>query len=699
MVLQYFRMTPDKPTTPKQVSHAVGAADRAAEQLVQEAIDQLVHERVLKPTAGGDKYLFEAQPQRQVGTFMRKAGRGHNMFYPESGGDPIRVAERNSAHAMDGDKVEIQMLANRRGHVPEAEVARIIERVEATFVGVISISNGVSFLLTESNKLANDIFIPSDKLNGAKDGEKVLVKVLEWPERAKNPVGEVVLTLGKPFDNETEMHAILAEFGLPISYPKEVEEYADQLDEQMAYSKEFERLDFRDVLTFTIDPADAKDFDDALSIRRLEDHTWEVAVHIADVTAYVTPGDPIDKEAAQRATSIYLVDRTIPMLPERLSDDLCALRPNVDRPAYTVGFKMDADANIQEYKITRTIIHSDFRLSYDEAMEIIEGAPHRLSVELQALNEMAKRLRERRKAEGAIEFDRAELAFRLDEQGKPLEAYVKHSNDAMKLIEEFMLLANRTVAEHINTLNKHGEAPSFIYRVHDTPDPERLASLAEFVGLMGYKINYTGTPDMIAQSLNKLLADVQGKPEETMIETMVIRTMSKAVYQTTNIGHYGLAFPYYTHFTSPIRRHPDLMVHRLLTHYLAGRKSVSKSDLEAVCEHDSDMEKLAIDADRASIKYKQVEYMQSHLGEVFDGVISGVKEFGIFVELNDNGCEGLVPIRDLDDDFYEFDERSFSLIGYKYKRRYTLGDDITVQVARADLARKQLDFALVNKDE
>lgn len=617
------------------------------------------------------------------------------MFFPEDGNDPIRVAERNSATAMDGDKVEIQLLANRRGHVPEGEVVRIIERVEATFVGVVSISNGVAFLLTDSNKLANDIFIPIEKLNGARNGEKVLVRVLEWPVQAKNPVGEVVTILGKPFDNNTEMHAILAEYGLPYSYPKEVEEYAERLDENIAYGKEYQREDFREVTTFTIDPTDAKDFDDALSLRPIGKELWEVGVHIADVTAYVQEGDPIDLEAAKRATSIYLVDRTIPMLPERLSNNLCSLMPHVDRPAYSVIFHITSKGKVKEYRITRTTIHSNQRFTYQEAQSIIEGATHPLATEVQQLNALAKLLRTERKKQGAIEFDRTELAFKLDPHGKPLEVYVQQSTDANKLIEEFMLLANRTVATHINTMNGAGKkAPAFVYRVHGEPDPDRLEELANFVGRMGYKINYTGTPAQIAESLNQLLDKVQGKGEENLVETLVIRTMQKAIYQTDNIGHYGLAFPYYTHFTSPIRRHPDVMVHRLLTHYLAGGKSLPKNELENICKHDSDMERLATEADRASIKYKQVEYMQQFLGEEFDGVISGVKEFGIFVELNANGCEGLVPIRDLDDDFYEYDERSLSLIGYNYKRRYRLGDNIRVRVARADLGRKQLDFAL-----
>lgn len=696
LVLQYFRNTPDQAVNYKQVASAVGAEGELAYEMVREAMEQLSRERVLIPAGGGGRYRFQAPKRRMVGTLRRKAGRGHNMFYPEDGGEPIRIAERDTGTAMDGDRVVMQRLATRRGQPPEGEIVEILERAEASFVGVLSVTESAAFLLTESNKLSNDIFIPLDKLNGGKDGDKVVVSVLEWSEKAKNPVGEVTAVIGKPGDNDTEMHAILAEYGLPYSYPEEVELFANRLDPQMAFSKEYEREDFREVTTLTIDPDDAKDFDDALSLRKISESKWEVGVHIADVTAYVKPGDVIDREAAERATSVYLVDRTVPMLPERLSNDLCSLKPNVDRAAYAVIFSLNNDAKVLDYRITRTIIHSNARLTYDQAQAMIEGEEQELSETIRTLDRLAKKLRAKRMSEGAIAFDRAELAFKLDEKGKPIDVYVKESKDANKLIEEFMLLANRTVAEHIANFRDPKNPPAFVYRVHDTPDEAKLATLAEFVGRLGYKINTSGTPDMIARSLNLLLEKVQGKPEEELIETLTIRTMAKAIYQTNDIGHYGLAFEHYTHFTSPIRRHPDMMVHRLLTHYANGGKSVDQAELEEICKYDSERERLATEADRASVKYKQVEYMQQFLGQIFDGVVSGVKDFGIFVELTANGCEGLVPIRDLDDDFYELDERTYSLVGYNTKRRFSLGDKVTIRVARADLERKHLDFELVS---
>lgn len=697
LVLQYFRNSKGEASDYRQVAEGVGAEGDLAVEMVREAMMQLARERVIVADSLPERYRYAAPRQRMEGVLRRKAGRGHNMFYPDDGGEPIRVAERNTGHAMDGDRVVMNRLATRRGQEPEGEIVEILERADTNFVGVISILNDVAFLITESNKLANDIFIPRDKLNGAQDGDKVVVKVLEWPERAKNPLGEVQAVIGKPGDNDTEMHAILAEYGLPFKYPEEVTLAGDKLDANKAFSDIFPRKDFRKPLTITIDPESAKDFDDALSLEKVGEGRWEVGVHIADVTAYVLPDDEIDREAAKRATSVYLVDRTVPMLPERLCNDLCSLKPGVDRPAYSVIFEIDDEAKVLDYEITRTIIHSDKRLTYEEAQKMIDGADCPETATIQTLNNLAKKLRADRMKAGAIAFERSELAFRIDEKGKPLEVYIKHPIPANHLVEEFMLLANRTVAKHIGTLYGEGkEAPTFVYRVHDTPDPEKLADLAEFVGRLGYKIKPTGTPDQIARSLNELLKKVQDKPEAELVETLTIRTMAKAIYQTENIGHYGLAFPYYTHFTSPIRRHPDMMVHRLLTHYMNGGKSLKRSEIEEICKYDSEQERKATEAERTSIKYKQVEFMQDHLGEVFDGVISGVKEFGIFVELVANGVEGLVPIRDLDDDYYELDQKTYSLVGYNTKRRFALGDRLTIRVARADLDRRQLDFELLS---
>lgn len=695
LVLRYFRN--DRSNAPihyKQLASSIGAEGELAYEMVHESMDQLVRERILANGKQEGTFRYNSPKKMLEGVIKRKSGRGDNLFFPDDGGDPIRVAERNTNNAMDGDRVVLHRLATRRGQDAEGEVIDILERAESNFVGVLSVRKDVCFLLTESRKLANDIFIPQNKMNGGKDGDKVIVRVTAWPERAKNPEGEVLAVIGKPGDNDTEMHAILAEFGLPYQYPEEVEAYANQLSPDMAYDESYQREDFRKVPTLTIDPDDAKDFDDALSYRKISDNKVEVGVHIADVTAYVLPDDIIDKEAAERATSVYLVDRTIPMLPERLCNDLCSLKPDVDRPAYSVIFEMNHEGKVLKHRITRTIIHSDRRLTYDQAQALIDGKDGAMKDEVLGLQRLAEKLRAKRMADGAIAFESEELAFKLDEKGKPLDVYVKQTLESNKLVEEFMLLANRSVASFIHHLRDEKNPPTFVYRVHDRPDEEKLATLKEFVGRLGYRLNITGTPQMLAQSINKLLEDVKGKPEQDLIETLTVRSISKAVYQTDNIGHYGLAFEDYTHFTSPIRRHPDMMVHRLLTHYMNGGKSVNKAELDEICKHDSNMEKLAADADRASVKYKQVEYMQQFLGQFFDGVISGVQDFGIFVELTANGCEGLVPIRDMDDDFYELDERTYSLVGINHKRRYSLGDKVTVKIVRADLERKQLDFEL-----
>lgn len=699
MVIRFFREHPEENLRPNDVGKGIGAADALAFDLVDEVVRDLQRERFLEKGTRAGSFLFRPKKRVFEGTFVRKAGKGHNFLYPGDGSDPIRIAERNSGHALDGDKVRIQLLASRPAQEPEGEVLEILEHSVNTFVGVMSIQNGLSFLLTDSNKLSNDILIPERNLGGAKDGEKVVVRVTEWPEKAKNPVGEVLAIIGTPGDNDTEMHAILAEFGLPYVYPSDVEAAADRLDPRKAFSEKFVREDFRHITTFTIDPKDAKDFDDALSLRKMEDGNWEVGVHIADVSAYVEPGDIIDKEGAERGTSVYLVDRTVPMLPERLCNDLCSLRQGVDRPAYSVIFELTDEAQVVDYRITRTVINSDRRFAYEEAQEVIETGEGEMRDEILTLNRLAQLLRDERMAEGSVDFDRTEMEFELDEKGRPIAVRKKVSKEANKLIEEFMLLANQAVARFIHHLRDSNNPPAFVYRVHDRPDEERLHDLAEFVSKMGYKLDYTGNNHEVAQNINKLLREIKGKPEENMLEVLIIRSMAKAIYTTENIGHFGLGFEDYTHFTSPIRRHPDIMVHRLLTHYMAGGKSVNQAELEEICRYDSEREKMAQDAERTSEKYKQAEYLQEHLGEEFDGVISGVKDFGIFVELIENGCEGLVPIRELDDDYYVMDEKTYALVGYNYKKRYALGDEIRVRVARADLGRRQIDFELVYPEE
>jgi len=641
-----------------------------------------------------NKYKLNNHGIEMTGTFQRKSN-GKNSFIPEGGGEPIFIAERNSAHAMNNDKVKIAFFAKRKHHDAEGEVIEILERANDTFVGTLEVEKSYAFLVTENRTLANDIFIPKDKLKGGKTGDKAVVKVIEWPDKAKNPIGQVIDILGKAGDNTTEMHAILAEFGLPYVYPQAVEKAADKITAEITAEEIARREDFRKVTTFTIDPKDAKDFDDALSIRKLKDNLWEVGVHIADVTHYVKEGSIIDKEAEKRATSVYLVDRTIPMLPERLCNFLCSLRPHEEKLAFSVIFDITEKGDVKNSRVVHTVIYSDRRFTYEEAQQIIETKNGDFKDEVLMLDTIAKALREKRFAAGAINFDRYEVKFEIDEKGKPVSVYFKESKDANKLVEEFMLLANRTVAEQIGRVPKGKKAKVLPYRIHDLPDPEKLDNLNQFIARFGYKLRTSGTKTDISKSINHLLDDIQGKKEENLIETVSIRAMQKARYSTHNIGHYGLAFDYYTHFTSPIRRFPDMMVHRLVTKYLDGGRSVSESKYEDLCDHSSNMEQIAANAERASIKYKQVEFMSERVGQTYDGVISGVTEWGLYVELNENKCEGMIPMRDLDDDYYEFDEKNYCLRGRRKNHTYSLGDAITVKVARANLEKKQLDFALV----
>ncbi len=641
-----------------------------------------------------NRYKLNTNGTELVGTFQRKSN-GKNSFIPEDGGDPIFVAERNSAHAMNNDKVRIACFAKRKNHEKEGEVIEILERANDVFVGTLEVAKNYAFLVTENRTLANDIFIPKEKLKGGKTGDKAIVKVVEWPEKAKNPIGQVVDILGVAGDNTTEMHAILAEFGLPYVYPLAVEKAADRIPDDISPEEIARREDFRGITTFTIDPKDAKDFDDALSIRKLENGLWEIGVHIADVSHYVAEGSIIDKEAEKRATSVYLVDRTIPMLPERLCNFLCSLRPHEDKLAYSVIFHMNDKGEVKDSRIVHTVIHSDRRFTYEEAQNIIETGEGDYKEEVLKMDSLAKILREKRFAAGAINFDRYEVKFEIDEKGKPISVYFKESKDANKLVEEFMLLANRTVAEFVGRVPKGKKPKVFPYRIHDLPDPEKLDNLSQFIARFGYKLRTTGTKTDISKSINHLLDDVHGKKEENLIETVSIRAMQKARYSTHNIGHYGLAFDYYSHFTSPIRRFPDLMVHRLLTKYIDGGRSVSETKYEDLCEHSSTMEQIAANAERASIKYKQVEFMSERVGQTFDGVISGVTEWGLYVELNENKCEGMIPIRDLGDDYYEFDEKNYCLRGRRTNKIFSLGDAITIKVARANIEKKQLDFTLV----
>ncbi len=678
----------------KIVSAAVGAKTPAAQRSVALLLAELAFDGDILEVETG-KYKAPERTAIATGTFVRRSN-GKNSVITDEDSEAIFVAERNSLHALNGDRVKVHVAARRRGQEPEAEVIEIIEKKEQTFIGVLEVERNVAFLKTDSKFLACDIFIPRSKLKGGKTGDKAIVKITEWPEDSKNPRGEVIDILGKNGDNTTEMHAILAEFGLPYKYPKNVEDAADKIGAGITPEEIGRREDFRGVTTFTIDPKDAKDFDDALSIRRLPNGNTEVGVHIADVTHYVTPNSIIDREAKQRATSVYLVDRTIPMLPEHLCNGICSLRPNEEKLTFSCIFELDDEAEIKAARIARTVIESDRRFTYEEAQERIETGEGDLQKEINALDKLAKKLRARRFENGSVDFDREEVKFDIDEEGHPTGVYFKVSKDANKLVEEFMLLANRTVAATIGRPAGRRKAKPFVYRIHDVPDETRLHDLALVAATFGYKIKTSGSSAEINRSLNKMLADVKGKGEENFLSVLAIRTMAKAVYSTENVGHYGLGFEYYTHFTSPIRRYPDMMVHRLLERYLHGGRSVDAVKLEDECKHSSDMEQLAVNAERASIKYKQVEYMMDHIGEEFDGMISGVTEWGIYVELEENHCEGLVPMRDLADDYYDYDEKNYCIRGRRRGTVYRLGDQVRVRVANANLEKKQLDFLLVD---
>ncbi|MGM9853635.1 MAG: ribonuclease R [Muribaculaceae bacterium] len=679
----------------RQVSHALGIGIPAQQRAVALYLAELAFDGNLIEVAPG-KYK---SPQRNViatGTFVRRSN-GKNAVITDQDGETIMVPERNSMHALNGDKVAVTVAARRKGVEPEAVVTEIIEENPQTFIGTISLQQQFGVLHTDSKFLATDIIIPRKQLKGAKNGDKAVVRITEWPENQQSPFGKVEDVLGRNGENDTEMHAILAEYGLPYKYPQAVEKAADKIGPGITDEEVAKRIDMRDVTTFTIDPRDAKDFDDALSIRPLKNGNFEVGVHIADVTHYVRSESIIDREAQQRATSVYLVDRTIPMLPEHLSNGICSLRPDEDKLTFSVLFEMTHAGKMVKSKIARTVIRSNRRFTYEEAQERIETGKGDYSDEILILDRMAKALRKERYEHGSVEFDRMEVRFEIDEKGHPIDVYFKESKDANKLIEEFMLLANKTVATFVGKPSGNKKPKAFVYRVHDQPDPGKLADLAALSRTFGYKIKAGGSAGEVNRSLNRMLKDVKGKGEENFLSTLAIRSMAKAIYTTENIGHYGLGFDYYTHFTSPIRRYPDMMVHRLLERYLKGGRTATVEKLEEQCKHSSEMEQLAATAERSSIKYKQVEYMTDHLGEVYDGVISGVTEWGLYVEINDNKCEGLVPMRDLADDYYDFDEKNYCLVGRRHNNRYRLGDDVKVQVARAALDKRQLDFVIVDE--
>ena len=698
-IIDFYNKENHVPYNYKQVSAALGADTPKRRSAVVEILEELALEGFLIETTPGK---FKATMRSTVadGTFVRRSNGKNSVEIADADGGvkAIFVAERNSMHALNGDKVRVHICAQRRGCEPEAEVIEVLEKKDQVFIGTLQVDKYYANMLTDSKFLATDIFIPKNKLKGGLNGDKAIVRIVEWPENANSPVGEVVDVLGAAGDNNAEIHAILAEYGLPYRYPEAVTKAADRIHDDITPEEIAKRRDFRNAITFTIDPRDAKDFDDALSIEKLPNGNYEVGIHIADVTHYVKPGTIIDKEAEKRATSVYLVDRTVPMLPERLCNGVCSLRPNEEKLAFSCVVEMDSSAHVLRTDICRTVIKSNRRFTYEEAQEIIETGQGEYAEQVLTLDRLAKILRKSRFENGSVEFDRVEVRFDIDEQGRPVDVFFKESKDANKLVEEFMLLANRKVAERIGIPPKGKKAKAFVYRIHDEPNTDKMDNLQSLVRNFGYKLKTKGSATDVNRSLNRMLHDIKGKAEENMLSTLAVRAMAKAIYSTVNIGHYGLAFDYYTHFTSPIRRYPDMMVHRLLDKYLNGGRTVNQAKLEEECKHSSDMEQLAATAERASIKYKQVEYLGERLGQVYEGTISGVTEWGLYVEIKENKCEGLVPIRDLVDDYYEFDEKNYCLIGRRRHRRYQLGDTVTIQIARADLVKKQLDFALVDDE-
>ena len=704
MLQTLFQQNPNEVFSCKQIFKALKFDTHPVKMMAIDLMEEMTWDDFLTKTSE-NSYRLNLKTQVQEGTFIRKAN-GKNSFQPDDGGKPIFVSERNSMFALNGDRVKVAMMARREKHIKEAMVVEILSHKMDQAVGKLKVEKDYAFLITEGNIFVHDILVPKKKLKGGKTGDKAVVRITQWPSKdSKNIVGEVIDVLGKEGDNNVEMHAILAQYGLPYKYPKNVEEAAEKIDPGITPQEISRREDFRDVFTCTIDPKDAKDFDDALSIRK-QGKLWEVGVHIADVSHYVKEGSVIDKEAVKRATSVYLVDRTIPMLPERLCNFICSLRPDEEKLTYSVIFSLDDEANVKNYHIAHTVIKSNRRYAYEEVQALLEmrnekgerknenSDPAEYAEYLRTLDKLAKKLREKRFKGGAVKFDREELHFDIDEKGKPIRAYFKKSNDATQLIEEFMLLANRTVAESVGRVKKGNKAKTLPYRIHDQPDPTKLETLREFVVKFGYKMKTAGTKGAISKSLNTLMDDCQGKKEQKLIETVALRAMMKARYSTHNIGHYGLAFDYYTHFTSPIRRYPDTMVHRLLTKYQEGGRSANQEKYEELCEHCSDMEVTAQQAERDSIKYKMVEFMEDKIGESYDAHISGIQSYGIYCEIDENHCEGMVPMHDLDDDYYDFDEKNYCLVGRRHHHKYQLGDPIRIKVARANLEKRQLDFAL-----
>ncbi len=704
-VLGVFRANPTLAMNYKQVSRQLNITQTSKKKIIAKVLFELeANEALIEEKPGKFKLVnHESNLDKLIGKVdMTTSG----TAYVEVEGMPndIYIGEKDLGIALHGDVVEVAILRVKRNGKPIGKVIEVIERAQTEFVGTLQKSLKYAFLVPDSKRMSVDLFIPLDKLNGATDGEKVIAKLTHWPNDTDSPFGEIIQVLGKPGENETEMHSILAEYGLPLKFPEGIEAAAENLDVSIQESEIKKRKDLRKVTTFTIDPADAKDFDDALSLEKLKNGNWEIGVHIADVSHYLKEGSALDNEAYERATSVYLVDRVVPMLPEVLSNFACSLRPNEDKYCFSAMFEMSEDTKIHKQWFGRTVIHSDRRFSYEEAQQVIETGKGDYQDEILTLDRLAKQLRQDRFKKGSINFNTLEVKFELDEKGEPLGVFLKEQKDANKLIEEFMLMANKKVAEFIGAMaegtqvQRVGEMKTpkpFVYRIHDSPDPEKLQTFSEFIKKFGYRIDTT-SPRGITDTLNRLMTDVQGKAEEALISQLAIRTMSKAVYSTQNVGHYGLGFKFYSHFTSPIRRYPDVMVHRLLQYYLDGGKAVDAVALEEKCKHSSEREKLASEAERASIKFMQVKFMQDKEGEVFGGVVSGVSEWGIFVELEDNKCEGMVRLRSMKDDFYNFNPDNYAVEGKRSGRLFRIGDEVTVKVLKADLSKKQLDFELLS---
>ena len=692
-ILKVFRENPDQPLNYKQLSGKLNIKDANGRQEVLKNIEILKAEGRLEENERG-KYTLKADNLHVLGKVDMKANGSAYVIAEELEND-VFIPRGSTGHALHNDVVKVYLYRRRKRGKQEGEIVEVIERSKVDFVGRIEISGKFAFVIADSIKMPVDIFVPLSKIGEAENKQKVLVRMTNWPDKAQSPIGEVIEVLGNPGEHDVEMHSILAEYGLPFKFPDFIEAEANDIDITISEEEISRRRDMRSTTTFTIDPVDAKDFDDALSVKKLENGNWEIGIHIADVSHYVKEGSALEEEALSRATSVYLVDRVVPMLPEILSNKVCSLRPNEEKLTFSAIFEIDDSAIIHNEWFGRTVTLSDRRFTYEEAQDVIETGEGDLKEEILLLDKLAKIMREKRSEKGAISFDKVEVKFKLDDNNEPAGIFFKESKDSNHLIEEFMLLANKKVAEYIGMKgNGDPTGTTFVYRIHDDPDPEKLASLQNFVKQFGYQMQIHDQHS-VSTSLNKLLKDVSGKAEANMVETLAVRTMSKAKYTTENIGHYGLAFDYYTHFTSPIRRYPDVMVHRLLQHYLDGGKSVAKDEWERKCEHSSEREMMSSKAERQSIKYMQVKYMENHRDQQFLGVISGVTEWGIYVEIIDNKCEGLVRIRDIKDDYYSFDQKNYCIVGENSKNIYQLGDQVMVKVKNTDLERKQLDYELV----